>query len=178
MGKKNRRWTQEEDEFLEFAFNKKLSLEEIENALEGRTKYAIKSRILQKGLRRNAPKREKDGLLRCSHCGKYKPKSEYIQMSNGSYYYYCNTCKTELNKEKYLKKKKEKSLEQANKFFKDKVTVNNGKKTKICCTCGIEKNVEEFHWEIRGKKLSPMCRTCKKIANSKYNDKSLRTKGF
>lgn len=178
MGKKNRRWTKEEDEFLEFAFNKKLSLDEMEEALDGRTKPAIKSRILQKGLRRNFPKREKDGLLRCSRCKEYKPKSEFIQMSDGTYYYYCNQCKTELNKEKYLKKKKEKSLQQANQFFKDKVTVNEGKETKICSKCGIEKNVEEFHWAVKGKRLSSVCSECKKIANSEYNNKSLRTRGF
>ena len=178
MGKKNRRWTEDEDEFLKFAFKKELSLEEMEEALEGRTKSAIKSRILQKGLRRNRPKREIDGLLRCSRCKKYKPKSEYIQMSDGSYYYYCNQCKTELNKQKHLKKKKEKSLEQANQFFKDKITVNDGNKTKVCSKCGIEKSVEEFHWAIKGKKLSPICIECKKIENSNYNNKSLRTRGF
>lgn len=178
MGKKNRKWTEEEDEFLQFAFNKKLSLDEIEQALDGRTKSAIKSRILQKGLRRNAPKREKDGLLRCSHCKEYKPKNEFIQMSDGSYYYYCNTCKTLLNKEKYLKNKKQKILEQANLIFKNKVEVNDGKSTKKCSKCGIEKNVENFHWLVKGSKLSPICSECKKIVNAKYNEHSLRTRGF
>ena len=178
MGKKNRKWTEEEDEFLKFAFNKKLSLDEMEKALDGRTKSAIKSRILQIGLRRNYPKREKDGLLRCSHCKEYKYKDEFIEMSDGTYYYYCNTCKTLLNKEKYLKNKKQKNLEQANLIFKSKIEVNDGKQTKICSKCGIEKDVEDFHWLVKGSKLSPRCSECKKEANAKYNEHSLRTRGF
>lgn len=178
MNKKYNRWTEEEDEFLEFAFNKGLSISEMEEALDGRSKSAIKSRITKKGLRRNFPKREKDGLLRCSHCKEYKPKDEFIQMSDGTYYYYCNTCKSKLNKEKYLKKKKEKALEKANEIFKDKITVNNGEKTKVCSKCKIEKDVEEFNWEVKGKKLSSMCKNCKKEMNAKYSIKSLRNRGF
>lgn len=178
MSKKGSRWTQEEDDFLEFAFKKGLSLSEMEEALEGRTKNAIKSRTIQKGLRRNLPKREKDGLIRCSHCKEYKPKEEYLVLANGRYYCYCNQCRTLLNKEKYLKKKKEKAMQKANESFRDKVEVNNGLKTKICSRCGIEKDVEEFHWELKGKKLSSMCNTCKKEVNAEYKNKSLRTRGF
>ena len=99
MSKKGTRWTKEEDDFLEFAFKKGLSLSEMEEALEGRTKNAIKSRTIHKGLRRNFPKREKDGLVRCSHCKDYKPKEEYLVLGNGKYYCYCNKCRTILNKE-------------------------------------------------------------------------------
>lgn len=178
MSKKGSRWTKEEDDFLEFAFKTGLSLNEMEEALEGRTKNAIKSRTIQKGLRRNFPKREKDGLVRCSHCKEYKPKEEYLVLSNGKFYCYCNECRTLLNKEKYLKKKKEKTMQQANKTFKTKVEANNGLKTKVCSKCGIEKDVEEFHWEQKGKKLSSMCKACKKKSNAEYQKKSLRTPGF
>ena len=178
MSKKGTRWTKEEDDFLEFAFKKGLSLSEMEEALEGRTKNAIKSRTIQKGLRRNFPKREKDGLIRCSHCKEYKPKEEYLVLANGKYYCYCNECRKILNKEKYLKKKKEKAMQKVNESFRDKVEVNNGLKTKVCSRCGIEKDVEEFYWESKGKKLSSICSKCKKEANAQYQKKSLRTRGF
>lgn len=178
MSKKGSRWTKEEDDFLEFAFKKGLTFEEMEEALEGRTKNGIKSRSVQKGLRRNFPPREKDGLIRCSHCKEYKPKEDFILLGNGKYYCYCNECKTELNKEKYLKKKKEKTLEQASESFKDKIEVNKGSNTKVCSRCKEEKDVEDFHWAIKGKRLSSVCSECKQELNTEYQEKSLRTKGF
>lgn len=178
MSQKGSRWTEEEDSFLEFAFQKGMSFDEMEEALEGRTKNAIKSRSILKGLRRNFPKREVDGLLRCSHCKNYKNKDEFILLGNGKYYCYCNECKTALNKEKYLRKKKEKVMQESSDVFKNKIEANNGVNTKRCSRCGIEKDVEDFHWKIKGKKLSSYCNECKKIINAEYQEKSLRTRGF
>lgn len=178
MIKKGSRWTEEEDNFLKFAFKKGLSLNEMEEVLEGRTKNAIKSRCLAIGLRRNFPKREVNGLIRCSHCKEYKPSDEFIKLSTGKYYCYCNFCKTKLNKEKYLKEKKEKALLKASKNFKSKIEVNEGSSTKKCSKCGKIKDVEDFHWEIKGKKLSSICGECKNKANIEYRKKSLRNKGF
>lgn len=178
MSKKGSRWTKEEDDFLEFAFKKGLSLSEMEEALEGRTKNAIKSRTIYKGLRRNFPKREENGLIRCSHCKQYKEKENYIVLGTGKFYCYCNECRTILNKEKYLKRKKEKAIQKVNEIFKDKIDINNGLKTKICSKCKEEKDVELFHWEIKGKRLSSMCNSCKKEINAQYKENSLRTKGF
>ena len=178
MSKKGSRWTKEEDDFLSFAFQKGMSFDEMTEVLESRTKDAIRSRSISIGLRRNFPPREKDGLVRCSHCTEYKPKEEYIKLGNGKYYCYCNEYKTILNKEKYLKKKKEKAMEKASLSFKTKIEVNNGLGTKKCSRCGIEKNVEDFHWELKGKRLSSMCSECKKEVNAEYTKNSLRTRGF
>lgn len=180
MSKRGTRWTTDEDDFLEFAFNKGLSFAEMEKVLEGRTQNAIRSRIVHTGLRRNFPKREKDGLIRCSHCKKYKSPDNFIKLSNGKYYCYCNECKRILSKQRYLKKKKEKALNQirANEVFKTKIEANEGAETKICSRCGVEKDVEDFYWEVKGKKLSGMCRDCKKELNKKYKEKNLRTRGF
>lgn len=175
-----KRWTEDEDDFLKFAFEKRLPLSEMEEALDGRTKIAIKGRIVALGLKRNFPPREKDGLIRCSHCGKYKSKDNFLRLKTEEekYYCYCNECKTKLNKEKYLKKKKEKYLSQIENIEKTKLEVNNNSEIKICSKCNQAKNVNEFPWSVKGEKLSSMCKDCRKEVNKKYQQDRLRKKGF
>ena len=173
-----RRWSEDEDNFLRFAFEKRMPLAEMEEALEGRTKIAIRGRIVALGLKRNYPPREKDGLIRCSHCGDYKDKEHFIQLKDGKYYCYCNECKTKLSKEKYLKKKKEKYMNQISKLSKSKVEVNNGSKTRMCSRCNKPKDVESFPWSVKGEKLSPICGQCRGEVSKEYQEKRLRTKGF
>lgn len=178
MVKRGSRWTKEEDDFLEFAFQTGLTLKEMEEVLEGRSYKAIKSRSIHKGLRRNLPPREKNGLFRCSKCKKYKSIEEFILLGNGKPYCYCNECKTALNKEKYLKNKKEKALELVSDVFKTKIEVNNGLAEKKCPKCNINKDVNIFHWAIKGKKLSSICSECKKEVNIGYINRNLKVKGF
>lgn len=173
-----RRWSEEEDEFLRFAFEKRMSVKEIAEALDGRTQIAIRSRYAALGLKRNFPPREVDGLIRCSHCENYKPKEEFIKLGNGRYYCYCDECKSKLTKEKYLKKKKERLVNQGVKLEKTKIEVNNGLKERVCSRCHETKDVEEFPWSIKWEKLSSMCKSCRNQVNKEYQDKRLRTKGF
>ena len=173
-----RRWSSEEDDFLKFAFEKRMPLKEIEEALDGRTQIAIKGRIAALGLKRNFPPREKDGLVRCSHCKKYKPKEDFIMLGNGKYYCYCNECKKELSREKYLKKKKEKYIKQSAEGLKSKLEVNKGLDVRKCSRCNKTKSVEEFPWSVKGEKLSSICSKCRSEVSKEYQNKRLRTKGF
>lgn len=173
-----RRWSEEEDDFLRFAFEKRMPLKEIEDALEGRTQIAIRGRIVALGLKRNFPPRELDGLVRCSHCKEYKPKEEFIKLGNGKYYCYCNECKTKLNREKYLKKKKERYANESLGLLKSKVEVNKGLENRTCSRCHETKSVEDFPWSVKGEKLSSICSDCRKEVTKEYQDKRLRTKGF
>ena len=173
-----RRWSEEEDDFLRFAFEKRMKLKEIEKALDGRTQIAIRSRYTALGLRRNFPPREIDGLVRCSHCEKYKPKEEFILLGNGRYYCYCNECKSNLTKEKYLKKKKEELINKSLESVKSKVEANSGLLERTCSRCKKVKNVEDFPWSIKGERLSSVCKICRNELNKEYQNKRLRTKGF
>lgn len=173
-----RRWSEDEDNFLRFAFEKKMPLDEMEEALDGRSKIAIRGRIVALGLKRNYPPREKDGLIRCSHCKEYKDKDNFIKLKTGKYYCYCNECKTKLNREKYLKKKKEKYMNQMSQLSKSKIEANDGSEIRVCSRCHESKDVEAFPWSVKGEKLSPICAKCRGEVSKEYQEKRLRTKGF
>ena len=158
-----RRWSEDEDNFLRFAFEKRMSLAEMEEALDGRSKIAIRGRIVALGLKRNYPPREKDGLIRCSHCKEYKEKDNFIELKGGKYYCYC---------------KKEKYMNQMSQLSKSKIDANDGSEIRVCSRCHESKDVEAFPWSVKGEKLSPICAKCRGEVSKEYQEKRLRTKGF
>lgn len=173
-----KRWTKSEDDFLVFAFKHGLTFDEMVEGLENRTKTAIKDRSVYIGLKRNLPPREVDGLYRCSKCKKYKSKEDFILLGNGTLYCYCNECKREISRQKYLEKKKSILELKAISKEKTKYEINNFKKLKLCSKCKNKKDVDLFHWAVTGEKLSSQCSFCKKESNIKYLQKSQRMKGY
>jgi hypothetical protein len=169
-----KKWTEEEDDFLKFAFNEKLTLDEMEEALEGRTKIAIRGRITVMGLRRNFPPRIVDGLVRCSCCQEYKPKDNFLMLKDGTYYCYCRECKREKSRQKYLARK----LEESNANMKTKIQANNNEEIKVCNKCNKSKNVEDFSWNRKGVRLLNTCRECNKEITKNNQQKRLRAKGY
>lgn len=173
-----KRWTIEEDDFLEFALSQGFSVKEMEEALDGRTQVSIRNRISLLGLRDKVCQKEKDGLIRCYRCRKYKSKDEFFQLKNGKYYSYCNDCRKEVNRIRYLKKKEEKMLKERIPGNKTKLELNDGKSLKKCSKCKEYKDVESFYWDVKGVKLSTVCSDCRKNMSKKYQEKRLRTKGY
>lgn len=174
-----RKWNTEEDDFLRYALLQGFSVEDMEEALDGRTKIAIRNRISLLGLRKEVAAKEKDGLLRCGHCREYKTKDNYIELKNGKYYSYCNDCKKEISRARYVKKKEERlraSKEVDN--IKTKLEVNHNEPFKVCTKCNVSKPVDSFYWDISGVKLSSICKDCRDNISKTYQEKRLRTKGY
>lgn len=173
-----KKWSAEEDDFLRYALLQGFSVEDMEEALDDRTKIAIRNRISILGLRKEVVAREKDGLIRCSACKQYKEKDDFIQLKDGKYYSYCNDCKKEINRKRYLKKKEENLLMFSNDGRKTKLEVNNNEPLRVCSKCKVAKAVDCFYWDVDGVKLSSMCKDCRNKINKAYQEKRLRTKGY
>lgn len=173
-----KRWTIEEDDFLKFALDKGFSTKEMEEALDGRSQVSIRNRISALGLRKKIVAKEKDGLIRCYSCREYKDRSEFIKLKNGKYYSYCNDCKREITRKRYLRKKEEQLKGYLKEKHKTKTDVNNGNILKQCSRCKEEKNVDSFYWDIKGVKLSSVCKDCRKEMTKRYQEDRLRTKGY
>lgn len=172
-----KRWSEEENEFLKYALHQGFSVEDMESALDGRTKVAIRNRISNLGLRKEIAK-EKDGLIRCSACKEYKNKNEFIKLKNGKYYSYCNSCKKEISRKRYLKKKEENLLKLSDNYRKTKFEVNNNDSQRMCSKCREVKPVDDFYWDISGVKLSSICKNCRDGISKTYKEKRLRTRGY
>lgn len=173
-----KRWTEEEDDFLRFALAQGFSVKEMEEALDDRTQVSIRNRISLLGLRKEVVAREKNGLIRCCDCKEYKDKSEFIKLKNGKYYSYCNECKRERSRKRYLKNKEEKLVRESNNGLKTKLEANNNEPVRKCSKCNKLKDVDSFYWDIRGIKLSSICKKCRNEVSRKYQEKRWRTKGY
>lgn len=173
-----KKWSVEEDDFLKYALLQGFSVEDMEEALDDRTKIAIRNRISILGLRKEVVAREKDGLVRCSKCKHYKDKDNFIELKNGKYYSYCNDCKKEISRQRYLKKKEETLLKSLDGGRKTKLEVNNNEPLRVCSKCEIAKPVDYFYWDVTGVKLASMCKDCRDEINKTYQQKRLRTKGY
>ena len=179
-----KRWTIEEDDFLEFALSQGFSVKEMEEALDDRTQVSIRNRISLLGLRDKICKKEKDGLIRCGRCKEYKDKNEFILLKNGKRYSYCDDCRREVNRVRYLKKKEEKMLKERTQLKehapgnKTKLELNNGNPLRRCSRCKEYKEVDSFYWDVKGVKLSNICSDCRKSMSKKYQEKRLRTRGY
>ena len=173
-----KRWSVEEDDFLKFALEQGYSVKEMECALDDRTQVAIRNRVSLLGLRKQVVAKEKNGLVRCCSCKQYKGEEDFFKLKNGKYYSYCNECRKEKSREKYLKAKEKRILEGIDIVNKSKVEANNNSDKRQCTKCKEVKNVDYFYWSVKGVELSNVCKVCRDNMNKLSREKRLRLKGY
>ena len=141
--RKNKAWTEEEEDFICINFYK-MSIDEISDIL-GRTKTAVKSKALHLGLRRNYMPKEKDGLFLCTKCQEYKEIDNFYKnkKSKTGLFHFCKPCASMHAKRKYHKERadlEDEHLRQAKQKFID------SKKGELffCKLCQTEKPIDDY----------------------------------
>lgn len=152
-----KRWTEEEIQFLRFAYpNKDFTKEEILKGLEGKTCQAIRAKASNLGL-----KRYKEvlpvGFKRCTHCKTILPIEDFAndKRRKNSKASHCKVC----HRKRYIDYCKRTKTAECTKTAERTKTAE----TKICKKCGIEKPLSEF---TKNKNMKDgRLNTCKECSN-------------
>ena len=158
------RWTEEEVAFLKFAYpNKEFSLEEIMQALPGRTLAAIRRKARLIGVERYKPPKPPQGYKRCVSCDTILPLTWFHndKRRGDGKFHYCKICVAKL------------AAKRADKKVNDQIDVNDQINVnpiiKKCKKCNLEKPLTEFyknHLLKDGYKNS--CKACERKAYRKW----------
>lgn len=109
--------------------------------------------------------REKEvGFKFCSKCKNEKPKNDFYRTKNtkDGLQVWCKDCCDDY-KRKYKLLHFKTPNPNKNKFLN----------TRICCSCKVEKQMEEFPYKVKSKNIrGHMCNECVKVYNKNYNIKN------
>ena len=152
-----KKWTDEEVQFLKFAYpNKDFLTREIANEL-GRSELAIKSKAIKLGLKIYKEELQ-SGVRRCCKCKTILPLESFYASKKGKYGYgyMCKECEKErksVNKESILGKK--------------------------CVRCGENKPIYKFDKIKRNSDgYNGTCKSCRKEIRDRSKIKKLKERGW
>jgi hypothetical protein len=97
--------------------------------------------------------------LTCSRCGTAKPVNQFPFARGGINGSRCNACLAELRRAERAAKKAAQPPKTARLTERDRTT-------KRCNSCGIEKPVSEFYWNVR--RWSSVCRSCISVTGKAF----------
>ena len=127
-------------------------------------------------------KKEKDGLFFCTKCTTYKTREEFYKNQATTYGItaYCKICHSEYKK---LMQKKRRFAEidaiiEKNKEFEKTKAEATGETKRRCSTCGITKDINDFHWYEKNKSVKKQCKSCRAAYRKKWELKKLEERGY
>ena len=149
-----RRWTDEEVQFLKFAYpNKDFTNEEIYNAFDDRTVNQVRSKAYSLGLKRYK-ETYPEGFKRCSVCDNILPISSFVNTKRN------RDGKTGHCKKCHIKKNKKINSSQINSSQINSSQINSSQ-IKICTKCKAVKEITNFHKDKLSKDgFKNMCKDC------------------
>lgn len=160
----NKKWSNEEIQFLKFAYpNKEFTREEIYKALEPRTKNAIHKKANQLGLKiykEIIP----EGFRRCCICRNILPFKDFRKNKNfkNGISYDCKSCY------KKYKKEYDKKIKKIEDIVNEDIVNEDIVKVKKCIKCNVEKPLTQFTSNKKTKDgKTSYCKECR----SKYDRK-------
>ena len=157
-----KRWSDEEIQFLKFAYpNKDFTTEDISKALS-RSIRSINIKSMRLGLKKYKEILE-DDLKRCSKCNVIYNKKFFSTCGNGRLHSWCNYC---------LNKRYNKNINNETDDVETDDVETDDVKTKKCTKCGEIKKMTDFYKD----KTSPSGRLayCKKCRNKQVEDYKIR----
>lgn len=168
-----RKWTDEEIQFLKFAYhNKDFTSKDIVIALS-RSYPSILAKAKRLGLKRYKEVLDND-LKRCTKCKTIYKKEFFGKSDNGRLHSWCRNCLNERWHERY----------NSNAIIKN-VDVGpngvgaNGVETKKCFKCKEVKKTSEFNKnKFKKDGLNAYCRICQNKANEECRLKKLKERGW
>ena len=139
--KQKLRWTEEENNFLKFAYpNKEFTLDEIIQAFPNRSRAAIRNQANKLGLTLYTPPKPPHGYKKCSSCDTILPLTFFHNnkhMKDGLQNQ-CRVCKLE----RYIKQKE---IGYSKEIDYSKEIGYSKEKRKRCRKCNVEKPLSEFY---------------------------------
>lgn len=176
MNNKNKKWTDEEIQFLKFAYpNKDFTVNEIAEVLK-RSKNSVKTKAKLLNLKVYQIEIP-EGHRICTKCENLLPLSYFTKRGDNKNLYrsWCRVCRNNDNR-RYVKKIK---------YGNDIDVPDTGvpdidvPEKKICKDCGIEKQICEFYKNKNNKdKHDNYCKECSKIRKEKSMLKKIQERGW
>lgn len=171
-------WDEQDLEDLKFMVGEGFIYKEIAQVL-GKSLSTITNQIKIMGLVSPRKERQKGDEFFCLKCKQYKIKEDFHKNSNSPYGIRrdCKECHNKIVRDSYHNRHLKKLLakEKAEERTKEEI---EGSQIKQCTKCHETKNVEEFAWQKKNKKLNTMCKACMAKLNHEYRLKRLETKGY
>ena len=169
-----KKWTDEEIQFLKFAYpNKDFTTKEIAEALN-RSKTSVISKANSLGLliyKEKFPENHK----KCSRCENILPMSYFTKRGDAKHRYrsWCRACRTYENKEYRIKTK---NAIEGHAIEGHAIEVPSSKK---CRDCNEVKPISEFYRNKNNKdKYDNYCKKCSNIRKEKSMLKKLQERGW
>ena len=127
-------------------------------------------------------KKEKDGLFFCKNCSTYKTKEEFnkSKATKHGVATYCKVCRREYEKARYKKKRFAEidAVIAKNKEFEKTKAEATGETKRRCSTCGITKDINNFHWYEKNKSVKKQCKSCHAAYRKKWELKRIEERGY
>ena len=171
------RWTPDDVELLSFMYTTGHKVKELMIAFNT-TEYSIRKKVERLGLKSPLMNKEKDGLYFCPICKKYKTKELFGTNSNKDTKYNIRTYCRECEKQYIRDLKYKKVSELYNPFIEKSKEEVYGASTKVCSCCKKEKDIEEFNWQNKYKKISSICKSCMSKKNKEYENKKALNRSY
>ena len=126
--------------------------------------------------------REKDGLFFCRQCSTFKTREEFHKNKRSKHDIadYCKVCCREKNKLMHQKRKFAEidAIIEKNQEPKKTKAEATGETKRECSVCGITKDINEFNWEKKNKRVRKQCKKCQAEYRKKWILKRIEERGY